>query len=324
MKTEMFEYKTENNWFIGKATTDTSVHHFDEMIEFSWAEDLINRLTPEKFGLKIEIFKLSAKVELLDFILMAINDSLNRRLSLTQGAGVLIVSEGSRIFWLDIVQGGILRTDLLNNLAENESISHLPNKLLIATHNLGKAKEFKNLFEAKGVHIETLADYPDLPVVEEVGLTFEENARLKAETIANLTGLPVLADDSGLMVEALGGRPGVFSARFAGEHATAARNNAKLLHELSAQPTENRSAKFHATLALAHPARETLLVSADWSGYIAKIPKGENGFGYDPLFLVGDTGKTSAELTEAEKNQISHRAKALWKLSEVWEAWWKS
>ena len=156
----------------------------------------------------------------------------------------------------------------------------------------------------------------------ETGLTFEENARLKAETIAELTGKMVLADDSGLKVDVLGGMPGVWSARFSGPDATDASNNAKLLHELAMvfEP-KDRSAQFHCTLVMAAPGTQSLVVEADWEGYIATAPQGENGFGYDPLFLVGESGKTSAELSLDEKNKISHRAKALEKLVEAFPSW---
>lgn len=153
-------------------------------------------------------------------------------------------------------------------------------------------------------------------------MTFEENARLKAETISKLTGKMVLADDSGLQVDVLGGLPGVWSARFAGVGATDDENNIKLLHELAMVfDIKDRSAHFHTTLVVASPDKESLVVEADWPGYIAHEPKGENGFGYDPLFLVGETGKTSAELTIEEKNAQSHRAQAVQKLLEVFPAW---
>ncbi|MDR0920858.1 MAG: ribonuclease PH [Lactobacillales bacterium] len=194
--------------------------------------------------------------------------------------------------------------------------------IVIATRNAGKAKEFEALFGAKGYKVKTLLDYPELPEVVETGMTFEENARLKAETISQLLNQPVLADDSGLMVDILGGMPGVFSARFAGEHATDPANNAKLLHELTTVPdVDKRKAKFHCTLVFAAPEKESLVVEAEWDGHIGFIPKGENGFGYDPLFVVENGEKTSAELSPEEKNKISHRAQAVAKLENVWEDW---
>jgi len=199
-------------------------------------------------------------------------------------------------------------------------------EIVIATHNLGKAKEFSAMFEEKGYLVKTLKDYPEIPKIPETGLTFEENARAKAQTVANLLDRPVLADDSGLMVDELGGFPGAFSARFAGDGASDAANNAKLLHELASLTAlpERRGAKFHCTLVFAAPEKKSLVVEADWEGSVATVPQGDNGFGYDPLFLIDGLNKTAAELTLAEKNQISHRAKALQKLHGVWEEWLKN
>ena len=193
--------------------------------------------------------------------------------------------------------------------------------IVIATRNSGKAKEFAALFAKEGYQIKTLLDYPDLPDVEETGMTFEENARLKAETIAQLLQQPVLADDSGLVVDALNGMPGIFSARFAGERKSDAANNAKLLHELTNVPDEQRTAHFHCTLVFAPPQKESLVVEADWDGRIARIPQGDNGFGYDPLFIVPGYDKTSAELTSEEKNKISHRGMAVKELERTWKEW---
>ncbi|MDB1749982.1 ribonuclease PH [Enterococcus avium] len=193
--------------------------------------------------------------------------------------------------------------------------------IVIATRNPGKAKEFAALFAKEGYRIKTLLDYPDLPDVEETGTTFEENARLKAETIAQLLQQPVLADDSGLVVDVLNGMPGIFSARFAGERKSDAANNAKLLHELTNVPDEQRTAHFHCTLVFAAPQKGSLVVEADWDGRIARIPQGNNGFGYDPLFIVPGYDKTSAELTSEEKNKISHRGMAVKELERTWKEW---
>lgn len=195
--------------------------------------------------------------------------------------------------------------------------------LLIATHNEGKAREFKALFQPLGYDVKTLNDFPDLPEVAETGMTFEANARLKAETISKLTGEMVLADDSGLMVDILGGMPGVWSARFSGEHATDAANNAKLLHELAstAISPDKRTAKFHSTLVVASPEKESLVVEGDWLGSVATIPRGEGGFGYDPLFVDAETGLTAAQMTLEQKNKVSHRARALQNLLTKWPEW---
>ncbi|MDT2810971.1 XTP/dITP diphosphatase [Enterococcus asini] len=193
--------------------------------------------------------------------------------------------------------------------------------IVIATGNVGKAKEFAALFGAAGYEIKTLKDFPDLPDVAETGTTFEANARLKAETISQLIQQPVLADDSGLCVDALSGMPGVYSARFAGEQKSDAANNAKLLHELYDVPDEKRGAHFHCTLVFAAPQKDSLVVSADWYGRIGRIPRGDYGFGYDPLFIPDGMEKTSAELLPTEKNHLSHRGQAMAKLQDQWQAW---
>ena len=193
--------------------------------------------------------------------------------------------------------------------------------IVISTRNAGKAEEFRTLFAKEGYTVKTLFDYPEIPDVEETGTTFEENARLKAETIAQVLNQPVLADDSGLKVDALGGRPGVYSARFAGEHKSDAANNAKLLFELTDVADEERTAQFHCTLVFAEPNKESLVVEAEWPGRIGRIPKGENGFGYDPLFIPDGYTQTAAEISSEEKNNHSHRGMAMAKLSQVWQAW---
>lgn len=194
-------------------------------------------------------------------------------------------------------------------------------KIVIATKNPGKARDFAVLFEPKGYEIVTLLDYPEIEDVEETGYTFEANARKKAETIAELLGMTVLADDSGICIDALDGQPGVFSARFAGGMKSDAANNAKVLAMLGSQENPSRKAHFHCTLVLAHPDRESLVVEGDIEGEIAEFPIGDYGFGYDPLFYLPHLGKTMAELSDVEKNQISHRAIALKNLEKNWAAW---
>ncbi|MGO3732772.1 MAG: ribonuclease PH [Vagococcus sp.] len=194
-------------------------------------------------------------------------------------------------------------------------------EILIATKNKGKAKEFEEMFGAKGFVVKTLLDFPDIPDVEETGSTFEENARLKAETISKQLNRLVLADDSGLKVDALNGRPGIYSARYAGEAKSDAANNAKLLHELTGVEKENRTAQFNCTLVLAAPNKESLVVTGELSGSIATIPRGDNGFGYDPLFYVPSEDKSVAELDSEQKNKISHRAKAIEQLNKEFDTW---
>ncbi|MEK4537693.1 XTP/dITP diphosphatase [Peribacillus sp. FSL K6-1552] len=188
--------------------------------------------------------------------------------------------------------------------------------VIIATKNKGKAKEFESLFSTKGYEVKTLLDVPDAPDVEETGTTFEENAILKAEAIAHQLGHFVIADDSGLIVDALDGRPGVYSARYAGESKSDEANTKKVLQELEGVPEAERTARFYCALALASPNQETITVSGTMEGLITEQPSGTNGFGYDPVFFVKEQGKTNAELTKEEKNQISHRAHALKALDE--------
>ena len=222
--------------------------------------------------------------------------------------------------------GKVLTVELEGQVLHTETVS-LQSKtrktLLIATRNEGKTREFKAMFSQLGYDIKNLNDFPELPEVAETGMTFEENARLKAETISELTGEMVLADDSGLMVDVLGGLPGVWSARFAGEHATDAANNAKLLHELAstAVSPEKRKAKFHTTLVVAAPGKSSLVVEGEWPGSIATIPRGDDGFGYDPLFVDEETGRTAAQMTLEQKNKVSHRARALQNLLKEWPEW---
>ncbi|MFV0556609.1 MAG: XTP/dITP diphosphatase [Lactovum sp.] len=211
--------------------------------------------------------------------------------------------------------------DILAKKIEVNSVS-LEKKLLIASKNQGKIKEFQKIFNSLGYQIESLLDYPDLDDVEETGKTFEENAILKAETISKLTKRLVLADDSGLCVEALEGAPGIFSRRYAGEKATDEENNEKLLKVLSEfKDKEKRKAYFHCSLVLISPEGKKLSVEGRWDGYIAKQLEGKSGFGYDPLFLVAETGKTAAELMREEKNKISHRGQAIKKLIKEFPQW---
>ena len=191
--------------------------------------------------------------------------------------------------------------------------------VIIATKNKGKAKEFEKLFLPKGLAVKTLLDYPELEDVEETGTTFEENAILKAETIANVLGVRVIADDSGLEVDALEGQPGVYSARYAGIEKNDEANIDKVLKELQDVPENERAARFCCALAMAEPGKETLTVFGTCEGRILRERKGSNGFGYDPIFFVEAEGKSMAELPSEAKNKISHRANAIRKLEAVLE-----
>lgn len=189
--------------------------------------------------------------------------------------------------------------------------------VIIATKNKGKAKEFEKLFLPKGLVVKTLLDYPEIEDVEETGSTFEENAILKAETIANNLGVRVIADDSGLEIDALEGRPGVYSARYAGSEKNDENNIDKVLDELQGVPESERTARFCCALAMAEPGKETLTVFGTCEGRILNERRGTNGFGYDPIFYVETEGKAMAELASDEKNKISHRANAIRKLDDL-------
>ncbi|MDE3839817.1 non-canonical purine NTP pyrophosphatase [Bacillus methanolicus] len=189
-------------------------------------------------------------------------------------------------------------------------------EVIIATKNRGKAKEFATMFEPKGFQVKTLLDYPEIGDVEETGSTFEENAILKAESVAKQLGKMVIADDSGLMIDALDGRPGIYSARYAGEEKNDEANIDKVLKELEGVNDDERTARFYCALAVAFPNQPTLTFSGTCEGLILKERRGANGFGYDPVFYVVEKGKSMAELLPEEKNQISHRANALRKLKK--------
>ncbi|HUM91435.1 MAG TPA: XTP/dITP diphosphatase [Candidatus Competibacter sp.] len=185
-------------------------------------------------------------------------------------------------------------------------------KIVLATANPGKLRELQAVLAGLDFEIVPQSAF-GVPEVEETGLTFIENALLKARNAAFYTGLPALADDSGLAVDALGGVPGIYSARYAGAGAGDRANIGKLLAELEGVPAERRTARFVCVLALLHhPADPTpLICQGSWEGTILTEPRGEGGFGYDPIFFVPGEQRTAAELEPAVKNQISHRGQAL-------------
>lgn len=193
-------------------------------------------------------------------------------------------------------------------------------QIIIATKNRGKAKEFKEFFSQKNIEALSLLDIEkQLPDVDETGETFEENASLKAEEISRILNKAVLSDDSGLVIEALDGRPGVYSARYAGEKKNDEENVQKVLKELENTPEYDRNARFVCVLAIARPEEKTKLVRGECKGKIAKFPSGENGFGYDPIFIPDGYQQTMAELEPEEKNRISHRRHAMDKLDGLIE-----
>lgn len=189
-------------------------------------------------------------------------------------------------------------------------------ELLVATQNKGKLAEIAAILNGCVERLYSSADFPNLPPVVEDGETFEDNARKKALGAALATGIPALADDSGLVVDVLGGRPGVYSARFAGDGSSDARNNEKLLQELSSVPSGKRTAAFHCAVALCFPEGTCRIFRGELKGALLERPMGRGGFGYDPLFVPSGHNKTLAELDPDTKNAISHRGKALKGLRE--------
>lgn len=190
-------------------------------------------------------------------------------------------------------------------------------ELLIATTNKGKLKEIRGLLQDFDLQITSLADYPHLPKVIEDGKSFAENAVKKALTIARATGKLTMGEDSGLEVKALDYRPGIYSARFSGENATDAKNNAKLIRSLKDVPRSRRQARYRCFAALARPRGVVGVVDGSCSGIITETARGSNGFGYDPYFLIPRYHKTFGELDPAVKARISHRAKALQKFKKI-------
>lgn len=185
-------------------------------------------------------------------------------------------------------------------------------ELLIATNNAGKIRELNGLLANLPLRLRQLSEFAQIEEVEETGKTFAENASLKARLYSRQTNLWTLADDSGLEVDALGGAPGVLSARYAGRHATDEERNARLLAELGLTGDEQRTARFVCAIALYDPATETTeIFNGTCEGRIAKQPRGHQGFGYDPLFIPSGHAHTFGELPDAVKQQISHRSRAL-------------
>lgn len=196
-------------------------------------------------------------------------------------------------------------------------------KIVIATQNKGKAKDFETLLSPLGYEVLTLRDVAKDLDIEETGTTFEANAILKAEGVAKELGIPVIADDSGLEIDALDGEPGVYSARYAGGEKSDDANIEKVLEKLSGVPDGERTARFRCVLAVAAPGEETQTFSGSCEGEILRLRRGDHGFGYDPIFYVPSQERAMAELEPEEKAAISHRGQALNKLSEAMPEWLK-
>jgi XTP/dITP diphosphohydrolase len=190
-------------------------------------------------------------------------------------------------------------------------------QIVLATRNGHKLKEISQLLKIDGVEFLSLNDFPGCPEVEETGQTFADNALLKAQTAAYHSGCWALADDSGLEVDALGGRPGVHSARFAGEEADPQKNIQQLLAELKDLPREKWTARFVCTIALVSNHNRAYFAQGQIEGAITDRPQGQNGFGYDPVFFLPPRGMTMAQLSPEEKNRISHRTLALKKIAPL-------
>ncbi len=194
--------------------------------------------------------------------------------------------------------------------------------LVIATKNPGKAREFQEMLALKGIEVKTLADFAPIEITED-GQSFEKNALKKAEATVAALNLPVIADDSGLMVDALNGEPGIYSARYAGDHDDFA-NNQKLLENLAGIPDEKRTAHFHTTIIGLKPNGAKVVANGHVNGHILRKLTGTHGFGYDPLFFVDELGEAMGNLTDEQKNAISHRGRALKELMINFEEWWEA
>lgn len=189
-------------------------------------------------------------------------------------------------------------------------------KLVLATHNSDKVLEFKTELKHVNINLLPLDQFYNIGEIEETGVTLKQNAKIKAETVFNITQTPTIADDTGLEVDALGGAPGVYSSRFSGENATYDDNVNKLIKEMVSVPIQNRTATFRTVICYRDKERE-LYTEGVIKGIITEKPKGNNGFGYDPIFYISKFNKTMAELTPEEKNTVSHRGNAIRKFRKL-------
>lgn len=196
-------------------------------------------------------------------------------------------------------------------------------ELIFASKNEGKVREFREFLEPLGITVKSLNELSNVPNIVEDGQTFTENALKKAMTIAQAINQPVVAEDAGLVVDALDGAPGIYSARYAGDHDDTA-NNAKLVQALEGVPFEKRTAKFYAVIVALKPNGEKLVVEGSVAGRILTEPRGRDGFGYDPYFFYEPSQQSFAEMTAAEKNAISHRGQALEKFVQEFKQWWEA
>jgi len=196
--------------------------------------------------------------------------------------------------------------------------------IVLATGNKGKIRELSQMLGRSHPDLTVLGlkDFPEIGDIPETGETFEENALIKARAVCEATGLVAVADDSGLVVDGLGGAPGIYSARYSGEGATDASNLAKVLAELECLPESQRTARFMCVMAACAPNGETLVAEGVWNGRIVMDPRGENGFGYDPVFFDDELNCTAAQMAPDVKNGRSHRGRALGNLMNQWDGFW--
>lgn len=194
--------------------------------------------------------------------------------------------------------------------------------IVLATNNAGKIKEFAQLLKPLGLEVKPLSDFPEIGEIVEDGKTFLDNALIKARTVSAKTGLVAVADDSGLEVDYLDGRPGVYSARFAGEGHDDQANNEKMLRELQGVPDEKRTARYRCVMAAVAPNGQEIHTQGSYEGSIAHDYKGNGGFGYDVIFIDPDLNRHVAELNPQEKHARSHRGKAMQELIKIWPEFW--
>ena len=223
-----------------------------------------------------------------------------------------------KIFLGDLCGSAVSRSFLESSKGKTNIGKRL--EVIVATRNRGKLREFRDALKGMNLRIYGLSDLPDAPEVEEDGDSFAENALKKARFYATYFGKLTLADDSGLEVDSLGGQPGVYSARYAGEGASSQENNLKLLRELEGIPISKRRARFRCVVAVKSPTGKEAIVEGSCRGRIGFKEKGRRGFGYDPLFVLPEEGRTMAQLSLEEKNRISHRGKALRKIRKIIQA----
>lgn len=195
-------------------------------------------------------------------------------------------------------------------------------ELIFASKNEGKVREFREFLTPLGITVRSLNELVDVPIIVENGTTFAENALIKARTIAATFQQPVIADDAGLVVDALNGAPGIYSARYAGDHDDQA-NNTKLLKELNGVVGDDRSASFYSVIVAVKPNTAPLVATGSVAGRILEEARGDDGFGYDPLFFYEPMQRSFAELSASEKNAVSHRGNALRKFMKEFSQWWE-